>query len=228
MVNSASAITSLAELALEQVLSVPEAFRVLLPAGGLVKGATVSVAGPGATSVALAMLSTSSQRGSWVAFVGIDSLGWGAAARCGLDLTRTVAINSPPTSRWATVTAALVDAFDVVVVDPFHQVKGSDARRLGARLRERGSVLISMQPVDGRRRFGWPVAHDLSLTVAAPRWSGLGVGSGHLLERVVSVSSAGRRSADRIRHVDLRVNVDGSEFVAQAYPGDMARLRRVV
>lgn len=215
-------------LAGEKVLPVPDAVRAVLPMGGLVKGASLSVAGAGATSLALVTLSTTSQRGSWIAFVGIDSLGWGAAARCGLDLTRTVAINSPPISRWATVTAALVDAFDVVVVDPLHQVAAPDARRLGARLRERGSVLMSIRPVDGRRRFAWPVPHDLSLTVDAPRWSGLGEGSGHLVERVVSVSSSGRRSADRLRRVELRVSVDGSDLVVVAPLDAAPRLRRVV
>jgi hypothetical protein len=200
-------------LAGEQVLPVPGAFGDLLPMGGLVKGTSVSVHGAGATSVALSVLSRTSRLGSWIAFVGIESLGWTAVARAGLDLTRTVAVDSPPTSRWATVTAALVDAFDVVVVDPHHQASPADARRLVSRVRERGSLLVSVSPSDGRRRFRWPIAPDLSLSVDEVRWAGLGEGSGHLRDRMVGVSVAGRRSADRRRRVELRLTVDGSDVV---------------
>ena len=215
-------------LAGEQTLPVPEAFVAVLPMGGLVKGTSVDVSGVGATSVSLALLATTSRLGSWVAFVGTDSLGWAAVAQAGLDLTRTVSIDRPPTSRWATVTAALVDAFDVVVVDPQHQVGATDARRLAARVRERGSILMSMRPSDGRRRYRWPVQADLSLTVDDPRWAGLGEGSGHLTERVLGVSTTGRRSAGRRRRVELRLTVAGIETVIETTDMSARHLRRVV
>ena len=209
-------------LAGEKTLSVADAFVPILPMGGLVRGGSVAVRGIGATSVSLALLSDASRQGSWISFVGIDSLGWAAVARAGLDLGRTVAIDAPPTARWSTVVAALVDAFDVVVVDPLHQVGATDARRLSARIRERGSVLMCIDASDGRRRFRWPTEPDLAISVAESRWSGLGAGSGHLDGRVVSVSVTGRRAADRRRRTELRLTGTGVEVIETVFDESLA------
>ena len=45
--------------------------------------------------------------------------------------------------------AALVDALDIVIVDPSHQVTASDARRLAARSRERGAVIVDLAAGSG-------------------------------------------------------------------------------
>jgi hypothetical protein len=67
-------------LAAEQLLPVLPAFESILP-DGIQRGQTLVVeGGPGATSLALAMIAGASKAGSWTAAVGIPSLGVRAAA----------------------------------------------------------------------------------------------------------------------------------------------------
>ena len=190
----------------QRVLPVLPALEALLPSRGLQRGSLVQVDGlSGATSMALAVAAGPTRAGSWVACVGSDELGWSAAAETGVDLDRLVVVRSTPQS-WATVTAALVDAFDVVVCGLDRTPSVVEARRLQARARERGAVLVV---VGGRRggvgpaRRTWPGAADLGLTVVDARWNGLGQGWGHLQSRLVTVEVAGRRAADRTRRIDL-------------------------
>ena len=70
----------------------------------------------------------------------------------------------------------------------------ADARRLAARARERGSVLVRR----GRPRR-WPEAADVSLTVTSTTWEGLGQGHGHLRARRAVVEAGGRRGRRRAR-----------------------------
>ena len=129
-------------LAREQVMPVISPLTTLLP-HGLVRGTTVAVDGEsGVTSLALALAAGPSQEGSWVAAVGVPWLGLGAAAECGVALERLAVVSAPERSEWATVVAALVDAIDVVLVCPPQRVAMGDARRLAARARERGAVLL--------------------------------------------------------------------------------------
>lgn len=181
----------------EKTLPVVDALTGLLPSGGLVRGSSVSVAGVGATSLALALLSQASRTGSWIALVGVDSFGWAAATRSGWVLERTVSVSEPPTSAWATTVGALLDSVDVVVVDPTHQIRPNDARRLVARGRERGSILVRLSTPDGRTRFRWPVNADLDLRSETTQWVGLEKGAGHLQERRVTVTAGGRRRGGR-------------------------------
>ena len=101
--------------------------RSLLP-DGLVRGTTVQVdrhgrpgwvhlAGPGPAGRPVG-------GGSWVAAVGVPTLGLAAAAGFGVDLGRLVLVAPPPPGEWATVVATLLDAFDVVVVRPPHRATG--------------------------------------------------------------------------------------------------------
>jgi hypothetical protein len=182
-------------LAGERILPVVPPLAPLLPAGGLACGTTVQVSG--ATTVVLGLVAGPSRAGSWVAVVGTGSLGWAAAADLGVDLDRTIVVPDVALGDWGEVTAALVDAVDVVVVAPRHPIRQRDARRLAARARERGSVLVVSSP-----RFPWPVEPEVSLDVAG-RWVGLGDGHGRLSARRVAVSASGRRAAARARTVEL-------------------------
>lgn len=190
-------------LAREQVLPVAEPLGPFLP-GGLVRGTSVQVTGvgegSGSTSLALAVLAGPSAAGSWAAVVGVPSLGLAAAAGFGVDLGRLVLVAAPAPGEWATVVATLLDGFEVVVVarPPAGGVRHADARRLAARARERGSVLVRL----GAPR-AWPVAAEASLTVVATAWEGLGQGHGHLRARRATVEAGGRRGADRSRRADL-------------------------
>jgi len=137
-------------LARDQVVAVLAGLRGLMPDGGLPRGSTVIVDGDGAaTSLALALAAGPSAAGGWVAVVGRDDLGLAAAIEMGLVFERLALVAEPPPDQWATVVAALIGAVDVVVVGPARRVRAADARRLAARARERGTVLIQSAPGSG-------------------------------------------------------------------------------
>lgn len=164
----------------------------LLPSGGLDRGTTTVVTG--STSLVLSLLAEASRTGSWVALVGLPRVGMLAAHQLGVSLCRTVLVPSPGPDGPPAV-AALLDGVDVVVVGDV-ALSDADRRRLSARARERGAVLISTTP--------WPGAH-LVLTVEASRWEGLGAGHGRLRARQLTVRTGGRGSAARGRAAEVTV-----------------------
>jgi hypothetical protein len=213
-------------LATEQVLEVAPAVAAVLPDGGLRCGTTVVVGGSGgqgATSLVLALLALPTVRGRWCALVGLPTMGPVAAEELDVDLTH-LALVPAPGRQWATVTAALLDGLDVVVVRPPHPVRPSDARRLTARARHRRSVLVVLatSPSPGSLHAtsagtpgaagpaprgldprptsaGWPW-FDLRLAVTGGEWLGPGTGFGHLQGRRVDVTVWGRGAAVRAVH----------------------------
>ena len=214
-------------LAGEQLLAVVAPLEPLLADGGLRRGSTVVVEGaPGATSLALALGAAASASGAWVAAVGLPALGLSAAAELGVALDRVVVVTAPPAQAWATVVAALVDAVDLVWVGLTRRVAAGDARRLAARARERGAVLVplaSREPATGRA--SWPQAADVRLTVASPSWTGpSGDGAGRLEARRVEVVATGRGAASRQRRVSLWLpGPDGRVQQVQRAPRAQAR-----
>jgi hypothetical protein len=210
--GAASALADLAArvqptmLAREQCLPVLPALEPLLPGAGLRRGATVSVDGPAATSLALAAAAGPSQDGAWVAAVGFPSLGLLAAAELGVALDRLVLVADPggddEGAAWPAVVAALVDAFEVVLVHAQQRVGAADGRRLAARARERGAVLVQVG-ASRSTASTWPEGADVALTVVDAAWEGLGEGHGHLRARRVTVEGGGRRDASRPRRAEL-------------------------
>jgi hypothetical protein len=199
----------------EQRLPVLPELESLLPGAGLRRGATVAVsAAPGAsgaTSLALALVTQASVAGSWVAAVGLPSLGLVAADELGLALERLVLVARPEREAWGGVVAALVDGFDVLIVQPGHPgVRAVDARRLVARARERGTVLVALGS-------GWPVAPELTRRVSAAEWQGIEAGHGHLQARRVTVTRGGRGEAGRPVQAELWLP-DACGLVAPAPP----------
>jgi pyruvate/2-oxoglutarate dehydrogenase complex dihydrolipoamide acyltransferase (E2) component len=209
-------------LARDQQLPVLPALAPLLPGGALRRGATVAVGAAsglgagagaaGATSLALALAAGPSQAGAWVAAVGLGSLGAVAAAGFGVALDRLALVDDPAgaarpgtlggrggrgTVSWAAVVAGLVDGFDVVLVaaGPGWRRRPADARRLVARVRERGAVLVA---VGG----DLPERSQVRLSVAAAAWEPIG-GMGHLHGRRVTVEAGGRGEASRPRRAEL-------------------------
>ncbi|MGH9265128.1 MAG: hypothetical protein ACRD1D_10600 [Acidimicrobiales bacterium] len=182
----------------DRLLPVLAPIEPLFPARGLRRGSVVAVSG--STSLSLSVLAAASEQGSWCAAVGFPSLGMAAAAELGVVLERFPLVPSPGRSSgaggWAWVVAALLDACDVVLARPPAHVKAADARRLTARVRERGSVLV----VSGGR---WPEPAEVQLTVAAAAWEGVGRGHGRLRGRRVEVVAGGRGAAARERRVSL-------------------------
>jgi hypothetical protein len=185
-VSTASRVAAQAERARAtgKVLPVVPALAGLLPAAGLRRGSTVAV--HGGMSLLLALLAEATAAGSWAAVVGMPSLGLAAAAEYGVDLGR-VALVPRPGVELPAVVAALLDGVDLVAVQA-ETVQAAVARRLSARARHRGAVLLSSG--------AWPGA-DVELSCRFSAWSGPSDGYGHLRERRVQVRVHGRGAAAR-------------------------------
>jgi hypothetical protein len=183
-------------LALEQTLPLVEPLATLFPEGRLRRGITVAVRGAGATTLAFALAASASAAGSWMAMVGMPDANLATAGELGVALER-VAVMLPPIDQWSATVAAVVGAFDFVMLAPSHRVPLGDARRLMARARERGTVLIT---VNRSARAAWPERVDLELSISTRQWDGLGCGHGHLRTRVAQVDMVGRRDLARPRH----------------------------
>jgi hypothetical protein len=193
-VSTASGVASAAEHAhvTGRVLPVPRGLRDLLPSAGLRRGSTVAV--HGSTSLLLALLAEATAGGSWAAAVGMPDLGLVAAGEFGVEVAR-LALVPRPGVEFAPVTAALLDGVDLVAVDPGNaRLAPQVARRLSARARHRGAVLLS--------RGSWPGA-DVELRREAGRWSGLEAGYGYLRTRRVAVRAEGRGAAARPVRAEL-------------------------
>jgi hypothetical protein len=173
-----------------RVLPVRSELRDLLPDGGLRRGSTVAVRG--STSLLLALLAEATATGSWAAAVGMPDLGLVAAGELGVEVGR-LALVPRPGAELAAVTAALLDGMDLVAVVP-GGTASSVARRLSARARHRGAVLLSLGP--------WPGA-ELELGYETGEWTGLAAGAGHLRARQAGVRVTGRGSATRPRFAEL-------------------------
>jgi hypothetical protein len=187
-------------LAREHLLPVAAPFEPLLPLAGLRRGSTVSITAAGVgggTSLALSLVAEASRAGSWMAAVGLPSLGLVAAEEAGVALERLVMVAAPERSAWGSVVAALVDGFDLLLLHTGRTgVRQVDARKLVARARERGTVLVQLGP-------GWEGEADLALRIVEARWEGLDDGYGHLLARRVTLEVTGRGAAARPRRSEL-------------------------
>lgn len=185
-------------LAADRVLPLSGPLAAVLPALG--RGEILTVAGSGATSFALGVVEGMARgtSGSWVVVMGLPELAPSAVHDVGLDPARVAFVDPGTTGRHLDALAALVGAVDLVVIDARLPLRAADARRLAARARERGSVMVVVQPgVDPSRwRTGgsvpriWPA--DVACTVRAERWWGVERGNGHLRSRELEVHVTGR------------------------------------
>jgi hypothetical protein len=166
-------------------LPVTPALAALLPEGALRRGSSLVVTG--STSLLLALVARASQEGSWVAVVGLPGVGLLAAQQAGVVLDRLALVPRPGPDA-PTVIAALLDGVDVVVVGDGVALVDSDRRRLMARARERGAVLLSTASWSGA---------NLVLTAEPVEWTGLGDGHGHLRRHRLAVTRGGRGGAGR-------------------------------
>jgi hypothetical protein len=198
-----------ASLPSARTLPVSEDLAPLLPARVLRRGTVVAV--EGSTSLVLALIARASREGSWTVIVGMPQVGVVAAARRGIDLAR-LALVPHPGAEAATVVGACIDGMDVVVLGPRLALGDADRRRLAARARERGTVLVSAGP--------WTGAH-VALAVTRTSWSGLGAGDGRLRSRSLAVARSGRHlgAGD-----EATVVLDADD--AALFPGRVAQARR--
>ena len=204
--------TTLDPASAARVLPVARTLAGLLPSGALDRGSTVVVGG--STALVLALLAEASRSGSWIGLVGLPRVGVLAAHQLGLDLDRVVLVPAPGPDG-PTVVAALLDGVDVVVVGEA-ALTDADRRRLSARARERGAVLLSTT--------FWPGAHVV-LTVEASHWDGLGRGNGRLRDRRLTVRGGGRGSAAQGWRTEVTLSAGPAAHRAGA-PAAQVRLLR--
>ena len=200
-------------------LEVNGALGGLFPDGGLQRGSVVEVGGGAAVSLSLALAAAVLPAGPsrWAAAVGFPSLGLVAAAQMGVPLDRLVLVPVPG-ERWAEGGAALVDGGDLLLLGPPAGLRASDARRLAARAREKGTVLVAVR--HGTASTHWPESPDLRLEAAAGEWIGLGAGHGHLRRRRMEVVLSGRRVAGG-RARSMEICLPGHEGVTPVTTGSV-------
>ena len=156
-------------LAVDRALPVGDALGGLLP-DGIRRGSTIGLSGEGARSLAFALMARATQVGSWVAVVGDADLSPAAAVEMGMSVERLIVV-FPPSGAWASIVASLVGAVDLVLVASNHRLSASNSRRLAARCRESGSVLLYLSlGSNGLPPSVGPL--DLSLSVARASWEG--------------------------------------------------------
>lgn len=198
----------------QRLLPVPEPVASLFPGGGLQRGWSVGVSGPGGWSLALSLLGSALGGDGWAAGVGLEELGLVAADELGVRLERLLMVEAPGPAQLASVVASLVEVVDVVCLGPGVPVRARDARRLMARAREQEAVLFHL---DGGR--AWPQALDVMLAVEPGPWSGIGSGHGHLRSRPVTITATGRRSMAKARSVE--VLLPGPDGALAPLPGSV-------
>lgn len=186
-------------LARDRGIALTGGLGALVPDGTLARDAVVRVVGDGvgSTAVAFELAAAVTGVGEWVGAVDLDgTLGALAAAEAGVALERFAVVRRVPPTRWATVLAAMLDGMSLVLTDVPRGVRVGDARRLTARARERGCVLV----VHERSVLGvgvpWPVPVALTVTGTSRAWTGLD-DAGHLTGRALLVRVEGRGAAAR-------------------------------
>ncbi|MDF2805985.1 MAG: hypothetical protein K0S43_931 [Cellulosimicrobium sp.] len=186
----------------ERAWPVHDALAPLLPLGTLQRGTVLAVRG--STSLLLALVARPSRSGAWTAAVGFPAVGLLAAADVGADLDRVVLVPRPGPDA-ALAISALVDGLDVVVVGPDAALTDTDRRRLAARARERGALIVAAG--------AWPGAH-VALTVTGGGWSGADRGAGWLRRRTLVVERAGRGGAARPTRVEVELPLAHEDWPA--------------
>jgi len=162
-------------LARSRVVEVGGPLGELLSGGALRRGSVVGIDGPlgaGTTSLVCALGAAVTATGEWVAVVDDGTFGGVAAAEAGVAWERLAVVRGVPTDRWSAVVAALLDGMTLVAARVPPRLRVGDARRLAARARERGAVLVPLGP--------WPGEAALRLHAEGSQWRGLGAGHGLL------------------------------------------------
>jgi hypothetical protein len=198
-------------MALERTLPTPADCADLFAEGGLVRGRTLSTAGPAATTVMLRLVAAAVEAGGWMAVIDVPTLGLDAASELGIALERVVAIDTRGADDvdagvWADVVAAAADGFEVLVTRVPGDVRPSTLRKVVTRLQQRGVVMLVVGDPG-------PLACDGVIDTGHQVWAGVGAGWGRLERRVVEVTATGRRlPGQRCRTMEFPVSeVDGAE-----------------
>jgi hypothetical protein len=167
-------------------LPVGPALSALFPSGGLERGHIYGCRGDASLSVLYALIARATQAGSWVATVNLFSLGLMSAREHGIALQRLLCVDAgTQPATWTQVMGACVDGLDVVVAYA-PQCSLHDARRIEARLKAHGSVLVIV---------GDPGVFSPAVVLSSrtTQWEF----STHASRREVDVVATGRRVHDR-------------------------------
>ncbi len=206
----------------DRLLPVADELVPLLTQPGLVRGSVLAVQGPGALTLATALVADISHAGGWVAAVSLGRMGISAVAERGASLDRWAFVDEPGDTT-AGVINALVGNVDVVLLAGGVRLASAHSRRLRTRLRERGTVMISIsEERAGSRGAGSggsdsrgagsrgissggssAFSPDVTLTVERAAWTGIGQGHGRLRERRAEVVAVGRGAASLPRRAVL-------------------------
>ena len=198
----------------EQLHPVDERLHAVLPWPGLRRGSLIE-----AKSRALGWLLVSEavQAGAWVAAVGVPSPGWAAAAEIGVNLQRLAVVAAPPAELAGTVIGALVDAVELVLVDPSVHIRPHEFRRISARVRERKGVLVAIGDVGP----AWEGV-DVRLSISGVTWHGLEQGHGALCGCVADIEATGRGAAFRPKRTSLWLQGSATRWADATDAGELA------
>ena len=158
-------------------IAVSEEIGSLLPWPRLRRGATICLAAKaasGTTSLLLALMAQLSRSGAWCALIGASSVSAVAAQQAGVSLSRLAFVETAERDR-ETAAGALLNGIDLVAVHITSEVPSQMPRRLMAKARKRGNILVPFGP--GAQ--SWPNT-DVSWSVEKTTWHGLNRGRGML------------------------------------------------
>ena len=209
----------------ERLLPVADDLVPLLAQPGLVRGSVLAVQGPGALTLATAFAAEISRTGGWVTAVGHRRMGVSAVVERGASLDRWAFVDEPGDAA-AEVLNALIGSVDVILLAGSVRLAAAHSRRLRARLRERGTVMIEVADGHGRGVGAFSTAGprgvgafstagprgvgafstagpDVTFTVERAAWTGLRLGHGRLQQRRAEVVAAGRGAASLPRRAVL-------------------------
>lgn len=221
----ARGITTLSPPALPP-LPVPDGLRPLLPEG-LRRGSTVAVTSSvsllltllGAASAAGAWtamvgMPAISAEAAVEAGLALDRLAIVGPPPAGREDGGRSELTPRTGPSWTTVVGTLLDAVDLVVAQPggsgvpagaasghrgwTGRVSDGDARRLTARARGKGGILVLFGP----QAASWPSV-EIELSATHGRWTGIDRGYGRLRQRQLLLSATGRGRAARPRTAEL-------------------------
>jgi len=163
-------------------LVVANALAPLFVSGGLERGHIYGVTGDASMSLLFALVAPATQQGSWCAMVNMPTAGLMAAHENGVALHRTVCVDVAATSgHISNVLGSLVDGIDLVAVRSA-QCSSAEVRRITARVKAQGSVLLL---VGNTAAF----SPDAVLVARTQHWQF----QTHAVSRTVHVTAQGRR-----------------------------------
>ena len=177
----------------DDVLPVRAEIAELLPMRGLRRGTVATV--QGSATLAWLLLVDAVRAGSWAAIVGVPEASILAGLSLGVPGERLLLIPDPG-PQLATVLSALLDAVDLLVLDPA-DIRPALARSVTSRARQRRRVVLPTGP--------WPGA-DLDVNATDITWSGIGHHTGRVTTQSLDVRVTGRGVAARATSSRIRLD----------------------